>query len=412
MRISYYLRASDRDSRGYAPVYLRISHRGTQRYISPDLKVLAGRWSAERQEVSRSHPDAERLNAFLGRTLSEARALVGRMRTKGMLITADRVRERLAEELFAEDGAEDELDFLAFVDREIEGYRRREQRGTYKAYSSVWKKFKAFYEAEYGRRDLPFPRVDVRLLRDFRTYCYEVRGNNPNTTGKALSILRTFVRAAMKEGYISRADYPFEHITIDSNPVDKEKLTPAEIEQIEALDLSADGALAETRRWFLWAYYSGGMRFSDVATLQRKHIRGGRIYYRMEKTSDRVGVPLVDAARAILDYYDDRPTGKEAWVFPIMDGIDPGDGAAIHRRKERQNALANKRLQEIAEAAEIDQHISFHLARNAAAWKAYTELGDIYKVSKFLGHSSVQQTEKYLQGFEDDSLDDDFRSVF
>ncbi len=254
--------------------------------------------------------------------------------------------------------------------------------------------------------------MDVRLVRDFRTYCYEVRGNNPNTTGKALSILRTFVRAAMKEGYISRADYPFGHITIDSNPVDKEKLTPEQIEQIEALDLPEGSGLAETRRWFLWAYYSGGMRFSDVATLQRKHLRGGRIYYRMEKTSDRVGVPLVAAARAILDHYDDRPQGKEAWVFPIMDGIEPGDGAAIHRRKERQNALANKRLQEIAEQAEIDQHISFHMARNAAAWKAYTELGDIYKVSKFLGHASVQQTEKYLRGFEDDSLDDDFRSVF
>ncbi len=43
MRISYYLRSSDRDSRGYAPIYLRISHRGTQRYISLELKVLAGR---------------------------------------------------------------------------------------------------------------------------------------------------------------------------------------------------------------------------------------------------------------------------------------------------------------------------------------------------------------------------------
>lgn len=412
MRISFYLRASSTDATGYAPLYLRISHRGTQRYITLDLKVLASRWSDERQEVSRSHPDAERLNAFLGRTLSEAREIVSRMKTKGMLITADRVREQIAGELFAEEDEAQELDFIAFVDRELEGYRRREQRGTYKAYSSVWAKFKEFYEAEYGRSDLPFSRVDVRLVRDFRTYCYEVRKNNPNTTGKALSVLRTFVRAAMKDGHISRADYPFEHITIDSNPVDKKKLTPEQIDRIAALELPEESRLAEVRRWFLWAYYTGGMRFSDVATLQRKHIRNGRIYYRMEKTSDRVGVPLVESAQAILEHYSDRPQGKEAWVFPIMDGIEPGDRAAIHQRKERQNALANKRLQKIADEAEIDQRISFHMARNAAAWKAYKELGDIYKVSKFLGHSSVQQTEEYLQGFEDDSLDDDFRSVF
>ncbi len=48
------------------------------------------------------------------------------MKTQGLLITADRVREQLVEELFSGDGEADELDFIAFVDREIEDYRRRE----------------------------------------------------------------------------------------------------------------------------------------------------------------------------------------------------------------------------------------------------------------------------------------------
>jgi hypothetical protein len=33
-------------------------------------------------------------------------------------------------------------------------------------------------------------------------------------------------------------------------------------------------------------------------------------------------------------------------------------------------------------------------------------------VSKLLGHASVTQTEEYLAGFEDDSLDNDFLSAF
>jgi len=52
--------------------------------------------------------------------------------------------------------------------------------------------------------------------------------------------------------------------------------------------------------------------------------------------------------------------------------------------------------------------VSFHLSRNAAAWKLYQEVGDIYKVRDFLGHSSVEQTGEYIDGFEDESRDEDF----
>jgi hypothetical protein len=35
-------------------------------------------------------------------------------------------------------------------------------------------------------------------------------------------------------------------------------------------------------------------------------------------------------------------------------------------------------------------------------------VGDIYKVSKFLGHSNVEQTQDYIDGFVDESRDEDF----
>lgn len=42
----------------------------------------------------------------------------------------------------------------------------------------------------------------------------------------------------------------------------------------------------------------------------------------------------------------------------------------------------------------------------------YKKLGDVYKVKQVLGHSSIRVTEEYLRGFEDDSLDDDYESLF
>ena len=49
-----------------------------------------------------------------------------------------------------------------------------------------------------------------------------------------------------------------------------------------------------------------------------------------------------------------------------------------------------------------------HLSRHAAAWELYQNVGDIYKVSTFLGHSEVEQTQGYIDGFVDESRDEDF----
>ncbi|MCS3638157.1 tyrosine-type recombinase/integrase [Salinibacter ruber] len=255
---------------------------------------------------------------------------------------------------------------------------------------------------------MPFGALEAELFREFRTYCYEERGNSTNTVGRELGIMRTLVCHAMKEGRLS--GYPFEHITIDSEPSRKELLTPEEVERIADLEIDEDSPPAEARRWFLSAYYAGGMRFSDVATLQWQHIREGRsgrprVCYKMKKTADTVGVPLIPEAKEILGNYEEEGDDR---VFPISEGIEPGDEEALHRRKCQRNSAVNRHLKELAGRAGIEKRVTFHLSRNAAAWKLYQNVGDIYKVSKFLGHSNVEQTQDYIDGFVDESRDEDF----
>ncbi|WP_259115126.1 site-specific integrase [Salinibacter ruber] len=217
------------------------------------------------------------------------------------------------------------------------------------------------------------------------------------------------VRHVMKEGKLSA--YPFEHIVTHSEPSQKELLTPEEVERIADLEIDDESPAAEARRWFLFAYYAGEMRFSDVATLQWQHIREGRsgrprVCYKMKKTADTVGVPLIPEAKQILARYEEGD--GEEWVFPISEGIDPGDEEALHRRKCQRNSAANRHLKELAGQAGIEKRVTFHLSRNAAAWKLYKNVGDIYKVSKFLGHSNVEQMQDYIDGFIDESRDEDF----
>ncbi|WP_259084801.1 tyrosine-type recombinase/integrase [Salinibacter ruber] len=172
--------------------------------------------------------------------------------------------------------------------------------GTFRSYRTTYRNFTAFIEDTYGREEMSFGALEAELFREFRTYCCEEQGNSTSATQRELSVLHTLVRHAMKEGKFSA--YPFEHIVTHSEPSWKELLTPEEVEQIADLEIDEDSPAAEARRWFLFAYYAVGMRFSGVATLQWQHIWEGRsgrprVCYKMKKTADTVGVPLIPEAK-------------------------------------------------------------------------------------------------------------------
>ncbi len=402
------------ESNGYAPVRLRISHSGKRKFVSLDLDVLASKWNKDRQRVTRSHPDKSRINARLSEVESVAQRVVSRLQSAGEVITASRIQQVVKEELFGEEEESGYDDFIAFAWDEVEAYRRRDQMTTFRHYRTGIRKFLDFLEdeSEQSREDitLSFDALTVQLIREFRNHMYEVRGNAPNTVGKTLTQIKTMWNAAVKEGHADRD--PWSKITIDSAPSQKEKLDFKEIEALEEVDLPEEGSDRRALDYFLFALYGGGMRFSDVAMLEHRHLDGGRIQYKMKKTSEGAGVPIVDKAEAILDRYDNRPQEPESRVFPILDGYDLDEMEDVQRAIESRNAYVNRQLKKVQEKAEIETNLTFHLARHSAAWKLYREMGDIYKVKRILGHSRVEVTEEYLRGFPDTEMDEEYENVF
>jgi len=60
----------------------------------------------------------------------------------------------------------------------------------------------------------------------------------------------------------------------------------------------------KTRDVFLFSCFTG-LRYSDLANLRRSSIKNGFLVITSQKTEDSIRVPLVDAAKAILDKYKD-----------------------------------------------------------------------------------------------------------
>lgn len=426
--LRFEVRAGRTGDAGYAPTRLRITHDRLHRRISLPVKIKPRFWNSQKQQVTRSHPEHVYINRYLRRTLSEAQNAIARLETTVGIAPgtagADAARDAVEAALNGKAVASSEahtVSVIPFARRFLQGYLERGQASTHAGYQAVINKFEVFLDEE-RRPALPFSDLNTALVEDFERYLYSI-GNSTNTVAKGLKVLRTMCRAAMRNDLLERD--PFRDITITREKTIKKKLTPDEMDRLAALEdeLEAEGRVGpygepgtllwHVQGWFLFSYYGGGMRFSDLALLEHQHLAGGRIRFKMKKTGDATpGVPIVEKARAILDRYTERPDGPDERVFPILDGYNLSTPRRVRNAIGSQNALVNKYLKELQRRAGIETKVSFHLARHTAAWRMYRSIGDVYAVSKLLGHSSVKQTERYLEGFEDDSLDDKFRDVF
>ena len=57
----------------------------------------------------------------------------------------------------------------------------------------------------------------------------------------------------------------------------------------------------------------------------------------------------------------------------------------------------NKTLREHTKKAGIDKHLTYHSSRHTFATLLVIDKVDIYTISKYLGHKSVNMTQRYLK---------------
>lgn len=438
-KVTLSLAASEKRKNGEAPLYLVARHRDARAKLSTGLTLKPKDWNAKASEVRKSHPQATRLNRHLASLLADAgdelADLVLNGPKRGERVTAglirDRVRTRIQPEEVSEDPAEDEPCFLTFVREVVVGYEARGKLGTVEVYRASRKKLEAFWKRETGRTTLPFHEVTPSLLRRFHAYLLRPKdeggvGNGPNTVHKCWTSLSRFYQQALDEGAAPYGPNPFKQIKVRKVPVEKRKLTIDEVRTLASADLGPeDGLLNRVREWWMFAFYAGGMRFSDVSLLEGRHLQVSeedgqkvvRVAYRMKKTKDLHALILTPEAVAILDRRGWREKAPGERVFEILDGYDLATPDAVHRAVGARNALANKYLKKAAKRAGLvdeagePRQIGFHLSRHSLAGYLLEEGTDVHTIQQILGHASVGQTERYLAGFTRSTADEVMRGI-
>ena len=81
----------------------------------------------------------------------------------------------------------------------------------------------------------------------------------------------------------------------------------------------------------------------------------------------------------------------------LDNNLDYNDPRTSYNEISSATAYINKNLKTIAEKAEIEKHLSFHISRHTWATRALKKGISIDKVSKILGHAQLRETQIYAK---------------
>ena len=397
---------------GEIPIYIRFTQNRKSTYKSTGIAVKEKYWNARNQIISKSHPQATKLNGELERLESELLDEKLELRQEGKL-NSKALKQAIVEE--------NPNSLIKKMD-EFEEKLQRDRYHEWKKFKVVNKQLNDFLETKENKYsiNITIKEVDAVFLEDFQYYLMNgigektkatgERNNNANTVRRKLRSFKGLFTELIKKNEIG-VD-PFLQMTkVKETQVEKTRLTFKQIQALQELDLDIGSSLWHTRNYFFYSFYNAGIRFSDLCLLKWGNIVDDRLQYKMRKTGSRKSIKQLSPMLKILDYYRSEDTTEKDYIFPIMKKKHRSESELLRHISSR-NVIVNKRLKKLARKAEIETKLTFHISRHSFTQYALKNGMDIYSISKALGHKSLKTTEQYINSFDEDLLDKDMNKLF
>jgi integrase/recombinase XerD len=337
-------------------------------------------------------PLRETYNAVIEEEIKKAKALNARHGNP----TATQLKRLLTEK-------EESRDFLSFFKTELERREKLYQVGkasysTFRKHTSTYNKLKEYAPS------IPFDRLTPAFLEKFRHHCLTAGGNDPDTATKHLAVIRANVRQAMLFNLMPRERDPFFHVPVKYLKKQKTHLTLEELKRIRDAQLPK-GRVSHARDLFMLQFYCHGARVGSMLQLRRENIQGDRIRYKDDKTDKHYSILIGPEIQRILDRYEGE------FVLPFLTEVYR-DEKKKRVEVEKATSVANKALKKVCTFAKVDKKVTTHTARHT--FTSLAVKGDVSPaaVQAMLGHSSLRQTQAYMDEFREGELDRHAASVY
>ncbi|NRR90400.1 site-specific integrase [Winogradskyella undariae] len=379
--IHFHLVNSKINSRGLAPIYLRLTFDNKRIEYSISRKIDPKFWSTKSQKVMGTNREAIEINNHIDNLKHKLYKIHQRCMDENNLISARSMMNllkgggkkiRFILEVFKEHN--ERTDLLAGKNISV---------STAKRYWTCYDHVKQFIEEEYKLEDYKLKDIDYRFITKFEFFLKTTRKCNHNSALKYINNFKKIIRIALANQWMDRD--PFYNYKVQFEAVEREYLTTIEIETLYTKELHFD-RLKVVRDMFVFSCYTG-LAYSDVEKLSKSDITIGIdgkqwINIKRTKTNTRSSIPLLPIAKEILNRYAyDPQVLKSERLIPVF-----------------SNQKSNAYLKEIAMLCGITKPLTTHLARHTFATTVTLTNGvPLETVSKMLGHKSLRTTQHYAK---------------
>ena len=392
---------------GRTPVYIRITQNRRYSLMASGIAIQAQYWRDTPKYGSwikggtTGHPSADAYNAEIKHVVEKLELMA--------LNNKDLTRKQLVKMYRGTDNGE----FQAHATRYA---KRLANDGKYSSQSQI-KAAAAKFE-DFTSTGLRFNEITPRLLNDFQDWMANQLDNHPNTIRKTINRIKAIHNDAYKKDLASNLpfqDPKFEKVS--SVETKKTALSTKQMQAIEALDLETGSWQWHVRNFFLFSFWTGGVRFTDLALLRWENVRDGRLSYMMGKNDKAKNVKLVPQATRILKHYreasDAANESNDDYIFPIVDSeYRDADLLEQKRKAATGNTRTNKALKQIATKAGVQTNVTFHISRHSfARWADNSAVMDRKDIQRMLAHSKMETTERYLASISEYNVDEKMQKL-
>lgn len=373
MTICFVCRASKARKNGLSPIELSVIIDGIRTIITLDRQVHHSKFNPKTQTVKGDKSINEYLDVIRKKCWS----------IETELLRQDKFDLDTFVYSFKNGIPQKQDTLLAIYDKHNELYRENYICG--KINQTAYYKYTKNRErlAEYlktiGKTDIKVKDITPLFVENFQNYCLKTLKNN--TTNKQMKMLKKVLAFAVKERYIDVS--PFQMV-LREEKLKYDVLTKDEINILYGKKFT-DRRIEQIRDCFVFQCYTG-LSYSDMAELTKDDIQDDIIIKRRVKTDIQFVIPLLSVAKEILEKYE--------YQLPII-----------------SNQAYNRYLKLLGDYCELGKKLHSHLARHTFACLLLNNGVDMKTISRTLGHSSLQTTERIYAEMSNSTVVDNVRKA-
>jgi len=285
----FVLRADKKDKTNCSPIFLRVTSYYKVKYISTGRKIQERFWNKDREQVRSNHPDAVEMNQYLEDFLRIAREKLRQNSLDVNTVNRNTVV----------------LDVISFINNMlVKDYSKPENFRTRQRYVTLKNKLVEFT----GTNRIPFDSINKNFVQEFDTFLRMSHNNKMNTRIFYIKRLKRVINAAIEQGVLSAN--PFPKLKLREERGQGRHLTLDQIKLLGEYEAPINSHRWHARNLFLLSFYTGGLRFSDIVSLEWTHIRNGSLHLTVGKTGKSYQIGLLPEALKIINLYAYRAEHK------------------------------------------------------------------------------------------------------